>query len=450
MTVPPRATLTSLVLLLAVTLTASRGGVLADGHGDAVFSRPVPNWATVDDPYLTCPIGIFANPSTHHWKLHRRAAGTQTALLRTVALPFSQQDTGAIEVSLQDESGIKSISIPYEGDGQRAQDLPLLLDGGKVYDLTLRLTGVGNHYQIGSPNPLLELGWSGPLYSLEPRPSHWALNVDEGESAQVYINTAPPVPAGESSLHLTVTVYDLEAKQILPPARYDPLPAELSIPALPRGGTLVLELDGERSFSLNKTSGSDRGFYAIRCPWEYVGPVSSDAGSVQPPSGGSVDQGTVPREEQQPAAGNGNEGPGVAPFAIGFGSLLGVLAFAAGAWVLVSRRAARERPALSGATAGDGDANSAGGSPEPGRLDAAPRDLLTPREREVLDLLGRGLTNRQISDELTISEGTAKRHVENILGKLDLPSRTQVAAWMARHGLLDGPEDLPPSPPLNG
>jgi predicted ATPase/DNA-binding CsgD family transcriptional regulator len=55
--------------------------------------------------------------------------------------------------------------------------------------------------------------------------------------------------------------------------------------------------------------------------------------------------------------------------------------------------------------------------------------LLTPREHEVAVLLGHGLTNRQIADHLVITERTVAAHVEHILGKLGLTSRTQVALW---------------------
>lgn len=60
---------------------------------------------------------------------------------------------------------------------------------------------------------------------------------------------------------------------------------------------------------------------------------------------------------------------------------------------------------------------------------------LTRREREIAVLLARGLTNRQISAELVISERTAGNHVANILRKLGLRSRRQVESWTAEHGL---------------
>jgi DNA-binding CsgD family transcriptional regulator/tetratricopeptide (TPR) repeat protein len=56
---------------------------------------------------------------------------------------------------------------------------------------------------------------------------------------------------------------------------------------------------------------------------------------------------------------------------------------------------------------------------------------LTKREREVATLLTEGLTNREIGERLFLSEWTIATHVRNILAKLDLSSRTQIAAWAA-------------------
>jgi non-specific serine/threonine protein kinase len=58
-----------------------------------------------------------------------------------------------------------------------------------------------------------------------------------------------------------------------------------------------------------------------------------------------------------------------------------------------------------------------------------PTERLTAREQEVALLVGRGLTNRRIAKELSISERTAENHVGRILKKLGLHSRAQVAAW---------------------
>ncbi|MGW6730889.1 protein kinase domain-containing protein [Nocardia sp. NPDC055029] len=62
-----------------------------------------------------------------------------------------------------------------------------------------------------------------------------------------------------------------------------------------------------------------------------------------------------------------------------------------------------------------------------------PRVALTKRERQVADLITRGLTNRQIANELVISQRTAQGHVEHILTKLGFTSRAQIAAWIAEH-----------------
>jgi DNA-binding NarL/FixJ family response regulator len=74
-------------------------------------------------------------------------------------------------------------------------------------------------------------------------------------------------------------------------------------------------------------------------------------------------------------------------------------------------------------------------------LRADPRDglkvELTPRELEVLRLVGAGKANKEISAELGISERTARTHVSNILSKLGLSSRTQAALWAVREGLVD-------------
>jgi predicted ATPase/DNA-binding NarL/FixJ family response regulator len=59
---------------------------------------------------------------------------------------------------------------------------------------------------------------------------------------------------------------------------------------------------------------------------------------------------------------------------------------------------------------------------------------LTRREREIAVLLAEGLSNREIAERLVISPRTAETHVDHILGKLGLNSRTQVVSWVAEHG----------------
>lgn len=68
---------------------------------------------------------------------------------------------------------------------------------------------------------------------------------------------------------------------------------------------------------------------------------------------------------------------------------------------------------------------------------------LTEREVEVLKLVAQGLSNEEIAEALTISEGTVGKHVSNILNKLHLANRTQMALYALRKGLasLDSDQD---------
>ena len=90
------------------------------------------------------------------------------------------------------------------------------------------------------------------------------------------------------------------------------------------------------------------------------------------------------------------------------------------------------------------------GEPSPGRplaaqgkrpADVTPRlEDLTPRELEVLRLVTRGLTNRQIAKELYISVSTVKKSIQRIISKLNVSDRTQAAVRAIEMGLHSGPE----------
>jgi DNA-binding CsgD family transcriptional regulator len=66
------------------------------------------------------------------------------------------------------------------------------------------------------------------------------------------------------------------------------------------------------------------------------------------------------------------------------------------------------------------------------KADGASLDALSPREREVLGLVADGLSNAAIAERLKLSDHTVKRHVANILLKLDVPTRAAAAALLGR------------------
>ena len=99
-------------------------------------------------------------------------------------------------------------------------------------------------------------------------------------------------------------------------------------------------------------------------------------------------------------------------------------------WLAGEVRTLIERARLDAAGAGPvGDANGNGAGRDPDQA-AAPEDPfgLTPRERQVLQLVAKGATNRQIGQALYMAEKTASVHVSRILSKLDVQGRTEAAA----------------------
>jgi len=84
-------------------------------------------------------------------------------------------------------------------------------------------------------------------------------------------------------------------------------------------------------------------------------------------------------------------------------------------------------------TIGNGERRTAAGQP------GSHSDPLSPRELEVLELMMLGHTNRQIAQELVVSPGTAKNHVERIIAKLGVSDRTQAVVRALQLGILELP-----------
>jgi DNA-binding NarL/FixJ family response regulator len=69
--------------------------------------------------------------------------------------------------------------------------------------------------------------------------------------------------------------------------------------------------------------------------------------------------------------------------------------------------------------------------------ESVPEDPLTPRESEIVKLVAEGLSNREISDELVISDKTVERHRANILAKLGMHDRVELTRYAIRAGLIE-------------
>jgi len=74
--------------------------------------------------------------------------------------------------------------------------------------------------------------------------------------------------------------------------------------------------------------------------------------------------------------------------------------------------------------------------------DGPGREALTPRQRQIATLVARGYTNQQIAAEIVTTPGTAANHVQQILRRLGLRSRSELATWISQHGLATGENRL--------
>ena len=70
-----------------------------------------------------------------------------------------------------------------------------------------------------------------------------------------------------------------------------------------------------------------------------------------------------------------------------------------------------------------------------------PRADLSPREKQVLEQVALGKSNKEIAASLAIAENTVKNHLKNILDKLHLENRVQAATFAVRAGLIEKPPD---------
>ena len=75
------------------------------------------------------------------------------------------------------------------------------------------------------------------------------------------------------------------------------------------------------------------------------------------------------------------------------------------------------------------------GLPMPSQKGLEPSQELSGREREVVALIARGLSNGAIADELVLSKRTVEHHMANILSKLGFANRAQIVRWAMENGL---------------
>jgi DNA-binding NarL/FixJ family response regulator len=85
--------------------------------------------------------------------------------------------------------------------------------------------------------------------------------------------------------------------------------------------------------------------------------------------------------------------------------------------------------------------------PTPELADQAKLEMLTPREREVLKLIARGLSNREIAAALAVEESTIRTHVKRILMKLELRDRVQAVIFAYETGVNRPAVAAEPAPP---
>jgi len=101
--------------------------------------------------------------------------------------------------------------------------------------------------------------------------------------------------------------------------------------------------------------------------------------------------------------------------------------------LVISRGGVIISPQMAEGLLGEFRVPAAGGASESSE---ATETNLSPREKEILQLLATGASNKQIADNLSISENTVKTHMQNIMEKLQLQNRSQAAAYAIKKGLI--------------
>lgn len=388
------------VLAAALLLTAQ---VASADHHEPRFSRHIDPGSQVEDGYWTCQSGLRERDAPEHaW--YFRWSGSGAGLIE---LQFDFVEVGpplalSAIVSATDEDGPHGWAI--DPNGPRPFPLSLKVKSDEVYRVVVQTSRppgstLALHYQIGWSDPRLDIGWVAAERRVEPRTS-WAVNVDPGEDVKFELSRGGSGgPVQEEATSIDLDVLSLDGRLIARRPGITALPVVVSLPEV-KEPTVVIRNAADRDFQITHLSGSDRGLYAVPCDHmpRFGPPAIPDGALLPPPAGRNV----------------------ATPVVAAVGGVL-ALAFVAGAaWLRFGRRpvTAPVSTPESGPAAPVGEALSS----------------LTQREQEVVALIARGFTNRRIAEDLIISESTAKRHVENILQKLGLKSRAEIAAWAARSG----------------